>query len=317
MTTESDSFDLPDDVPEPPAGFDEPVFVDENEPPRYDCLVCDDSYLRPGELREHVEERHDRRDLYTALQPINLPTVAWYATEETPITAYTYEAVQYAQNVLDLEGEPPTPATRFGDDRCPVCGAALPEQTGVPATHPATLAREHQHDIWEIYSELREAVPDEYERSPVYDAGDHPEPAATVDRLQPDDVVAWQAQGWSQSLGTPRGQTRDSISDEDWWEGEGVVQSVEDSRTDAGSLAWEDSLQRTVYLVAQTDLFEDPVEVTLEPVSDGSVTIKLPPQVRQDVVSKRKGHGGAGYVSARIQEADHIDRLRWHERDDK
>jgi hypothetical protein len=49
--------------------------------------------------------------------------------------------------------------------------------------------------------------------------------------------------------------------------------------------------------------------MTTELISDGAVRIKLPPQVRQDVVSKRKGHGGAGYVSARIQEADHIDRL--------
>lgn len=305
----NEEFELPDDAPEAPEGFDEPVYISDEEPPRYDCLVCDETYFLEDELREHVVE-HSHRDLYTALRGENFPTVAWFVPDEVPFTAYTRDAARYALNVLDAEGVTPLPVERLANGQDPLTG------DDVESTHPSTLVRKQPHDKWGLYELIRKHVPDEYERSPVYDDAGYPEPAATINCLQPDDVVAWRAQGWSQSLGTPRGQTRDSFSNDDWWEGEGIVTGVEDSRTGAGIELYEDSIDRTVTVYAKTDLFEERVSVTLEPRTDGDVVVKLRPQVRQDAAVKRKGHGGPGYTKARITREQDVDRFPWFEKDE-
>jgi hypothetical protein len=307
MSRENSGYDLPDDAPDPPKGFDEPQFNRDEEPPRYNCLVCDERFLEEDELRDHVED-HRLRDIYGVLRPVNFPTVAWYVDDSVPFTTYTHRAARYAQNVLDEEGISPEPAQRLANGNDPLTGEP------VDSTHPTTLARKLPHSEWELYQLLRESVPDEYEHSPVFDDGGYPEPAATVNRLQPDDNIAWRAQGWSQSLGTPRGQTREKISNDDCWTGEGTVTGIEDSRTEPGPSVFDDGLSRTVTVVANTELFDDSVTVMLEPRSDGDVSVKLQPQVRQDAAVKRKGHGGPGYTKSSISEKKDIDRIPWFER---
>jgi len=308
-------FEIPDDAPEPPAGVDNPYLFDSNmdAPPRYDCLLCDEWYFEPNQLREHVEMTHNLRDLYTACRPINVPRVAWFASGNVPVTAYTREAALYLKRALNIEGEPPALVERHREGECPACGEDEPARS----MHPATLAREHdEHTPWEMYQELREAVPEPYERSPVFDAAGYEGPAATVNCLQPDDRVRLFLRGWQQSLGTPRGQTREQISDDQEWEATGFVTSVEDSRVTGGPELWEDdSIHREVFVRAETSLFDEPITLSLQPRSGGDVAVSFRPTVTQGQASQRHGHGGPGQTQSRLEDEEAIIRTPWHERD--
>jgi hypothetical protein len=301
--------ELPPDAPEPPAGFNEPVHTNHapEEPPRFDCLVCDKQYLSDDELRSHVEDTHTRRDLYTTLLPVNFPLVAWYADSEMPYTVYTARAARYARQVLEDDGVTPGPVRRFTNDRHPVSNDPL------NSSHPATLARNDDHGVWELYQVIRDSVPVEFEWSPVFDDSGCDEPAATVNRLQPGDAVAWRAGGWTQSLGTPRGQPRDQISDEDDWEADGVVVSITDDRgQDVGN--WGDTTSRQVTVVAETEVVDGQIEAQMEPRSDGTVLVSFQPQVTQERTSQQHGHGSAGNTRAYIRAETDIDRLPWWHR---
>lgn len=302
-----DGIELPDDAPEPPDGFGAWSLTPADQQERYNCLCCDEGYLTDDELMEHVREVHTPRDVYTALQPINLPSVVWFTHADIDIL--TNAAAKYARKVVpddQLTGRQPNPAKRVANSQCPVCGDA------VDSTAPQLRSESH-HDVETAYTYLRNLVPDEYEYSPVFDDAGYDDPAGQLNKLQPGDVVYFTADGWQQSLGTPRGQTRDKISDEDEWAGKGRVRDIEDSRVDSlpgvGMFSGDDGIHREVTIVGEIDLVEDEVvTVTMTPKEDGSIRLEFKPQVSQQHASDRHGHGGAGLTRSKITQKS---ALKW------
>lgn len=132
-------------------------------------------------------------------------------------------------------------------------------------------------------------LPDDYDVSPKYDDDGLDDPAGTVMELTVDDRVDLTVDGWSQSLSTPRGQTRDTISDDDEWTAAGVVASVGDSRDDPFASDWK---QREVHIHARTSLTQrrnngDSTPTEIRPLGEARNGFTRPPLADADGLRQR------------------------------
>lgn len=274
-----------------------------SEPKRYDCLCCDEQFLEDDELVEHVEQYHDPDDIVRSLLPINIPAVARFE-DEPEIT--TEREAQTAIRRDGREGETPEKSEKAAQGICPICDEEIATDAEAPSR---LLPRQHgdSHDVMEWYGALRSVVPDGYDESPTYDDGGLDDPAGTVMQLAPGDVVRFDADGWSQSVSTGRYQ-RGSISDDDEWSGIGIVTSVDDPRDDWMSHEFD---RREVWIRADTDLDDEPREITLSPKDDGSVNITMGPLVTQEAAARQHGRTGGGDIRSEVAE---VERTPWHRR---
>lgn len=273
-------------------------------PSRYNCLCCDQQYLRKPELKPHVRDSHSAQDIATALLPLNIPGIARFADD--PEITTEYEA-QVAIRRDGRDGTLPDATAALTEGRCPVCG----DRVAPDASAPARAVPPHGHDVWLWYLELRQAIPDAYEQSPVLDQAGVEGPAGTVMELVPDDRIHVTVDGWSQSVSTGRFQ-RGSVSGTDTWEIEGVVTRIDDSRTEPlpRPSFFDDDVDKEVTVAAQADFAEDTTLVTLHPKDDGSVRVQYYPEYDGPTTAQQWGRGGPGYIKG---SATTVTRTPWHE----
>lgn len=296
---------LPDDAPDIPAGFGSWQYEPETNP-RYNCLCCSERYLTEEQLTSHIESEHDKSDIYSVFS--NPPLAARF--RDATVDIYTYEAAMYAVKIVPddvVSGSTPTAVREARDNCCPICG----EEVKQLANWGVEI---HDHDLVEMYERLREIVPDGFELSPVFDDAGYGEPAATLNQLVPGDQVRIVADKWSQSLGTPRGQTRDAVEEETEWEAVGTVNAIDDSRSGdtAVSKGFGEGLFREVTIDVQTDLHDEPTYAVAHPKEDGGVTLKLPPVIEQRNARTRQGHGGPGMVRVKLTDEEAVTREPWY-----
>lgn len=203
------------------------------EPKRRGCILCDAEHLGllNDDVHEHVEQYHSVGDIVTTCIPINAPG----------------ELDSDISNGI-VEGD------------CPMCEITVSNDMGKHLHRTLTRHIEAEHDLTDFYDTIVHALLSGYDFSPTYDNRDVDDPAATFNTLVPDDAVKFTVEEWHQSLGTPRGQTRDSINDDETWTGTGIVSSIEDSRDERGSFAEF----REVDIHANTSIIDDPVHIMLE-----------------------------------------------------
>lgn len=233
-------------------------------PPRYDCLCCDRDYLTEDEIGRHVTRDHDPSDVAVNMAPVNIPEVARFP-DDPEITTRKEALIAIKED--GREGEPPEVTRRLSAGECPICGESVAPDSDVPVR----MVPPHGHGVWEWYQALREAVPDEYEQSPVFDDGGYNRPAGTVMELVPGDYFEITVEEWDDPVA-------------------GYVREVDDPRAKATAGEWE---SREVSVVVSGTPDDDRREfATLVPNPDGAVKLRRPgvPSVDVRTVTRQPWH---------------------------